>query len=271
MNQEFILKKLVDWSLFNRGFAVPVEMQEILSLHLSGGFLKHGEKRNIKIIFNDETYEVTLTSVNFDRQKYPVHKDMWQIIYSPNETFATCLKNIFKNSFNEIVTLREQNLKANVKESIVLYTTDLKDTFYIEPILADEIINPATIETEQNLENLFELPMLTDSEATIIEKYKLTKVRKLNRSIGNYLKKLYNFQCQICGKNVSEMYGVQIVECHHINYFVQSLNNDLDNLLIVCPNHHRIIHSANPTFDREKKIYTYPNGYSEGLKLNLHL
>ena len=46
---------------------------------------------------------------------------------------------------------------------------------------------------------------------------------------------------------------------------------DIDNLLIVCPNHHRIIHAANPTFDRQQKIYIYPNGYAEGLKLNLHL
>ena len=271
MTQDYILKKNVDWSLFNRGFAIPVKMQNILALHLSAGFLNHGEKRNVKIILNDKTFEVTLTSVNFDRRKYPEHKDIWQIIYSPNGNFASCLKNIFESTFNEIVALREKNLKGNFEESVVLYTTDLKDTFYIETIFADEIKPPAAVESEQNLENLFEMSTLTDSEAAIIEKYKLTKIRKLNRSIGNYLKKLYNFHCQICGESVGEIYGVKIVECHHINYFVQSLNNDIDNLLIVCPNHHRIIHAANPTFDRQQKIYIYPNGYAEGLKLNLHL
>ena len=112
---------------------------------------------------------------------------------------------------------------------------------------------------------------MTDSETAIIEKYRLTKVRKLNRSIGNYLKKLYDFRCQICGQNIGEMYSVKVVECHHINYFVQSLNNDIDNLLIVCPNHHRIIHNANPIFNKEKKVYIYPNGYEERLKLNFHL
>ena len=200
MTQDYILKKSVDWSLFQRGFSIPVEMQNILALHLSAGFLRHGEKRNIKIILNGETFDAILTSVNFNRQKYPDHKDMWQIVYSPNGNFANCLKNIFESSFNEIVVLREKNLKGNFEESVVLYTTDLKDTFYLETIFADEIKPPAAEENEQNLENLFELPTLTDSEAAIIEKYKLTKVRKLNRSIGNYLKKLYNFHCQICGE-----------------------------------------------------------------------
>ena len=73
MTQDFILKKSVDWSLFQRGFSIPVEMQNILALHLSAGFLRHGEKRNIKIILNGETFDATLTSVNFNRQKYPDH------------------------------------------------------------------------------------------------------------------------------------------------------------------------------------------------------
>ena len=35
-------------------------------------------------------------------------------------------------------------------------------------------------------------------------------------------------------------YGSHIVEAHHIDYFVSSLNNDASNQLIVCPNHHSI-------------------------------
>lgn len=157
---------------------------------------------------------------------------------------------------------------ADEKEYFVLYATDLKNIFYLEPIFNREILN---LSDEATLENLFELPTLTDSENAILEKYLLMKIRKLNRGIGNYLKKIYDFRCQICGKNFGEIYGAKVAECHHINYFVRSLNNDANNLLIVCPNHHRIIHSTNPIFANEKKIYRYPNGYEEPLKLNLHL
>lgn len=265
MSENFLLRKNVDRSLLNRGFAIPAEMQAVFSLHLSGGELVHGEKRTIKIILNGKSFDATLTSVNFDRKKYSGHRDIWQIVYPVNSDIATAIRKIFSSSAKNF----RDNLPPVEQEYFVLYATDAKDVFLFEPIFNREIITAER--DELSLENLFELPTLTDNDATLIEKYRLTKVRKLNRSIGNYLKKLYDFRCQICGQNVGAIYGATVVECHHINYFVDSLNNDATNLLIVCPNHHRIIHASNPTFDHEKKFYRYPNGYEEGLLLNLHL
>lgn len=60
-------------------------------------------------------------------------------------------------------------------------------------------------------------------------------------------------------------------ECHHIDYFVASFNNDARNQLIVCPNHHSIIHDANPVFDRRRLLYIYKNGLEQRLLLNQHL
>ena len=265
MGENFLMKKNIDQSLFNRGFAIPAEMQAVFSLYLSDGELKHGEKRTIKIILNDKTFDATLTSVNFDRKKYPEHSEIWQIVYSKNSAIADTIRKIFSYTLKNF----QDNSPPVEQEYFVLYATDAKDIFYFEPIFNREIVTPEY--DELSLENLFELPNLTDNETALIEKYRLTKVRKLNRGIGNYLKKLYNFRCQICGQNIGANYGVNVVECHHIDYFVDSLNNDAENLLIVCPNHHRIIHAANPIFDHDKKFYRYPNGYEEFLRLNLHL
>ena len=77
------------------------------------------------------------------------------------------------------------------------------------------------------------------------------------------MKLLYNYHCQICGGNISAKYGVNIVESHHIYHFVESLNNNAENQLIICPNHHRIIHKAKPAFDRRKLIFVYHNGLEE--------
>ena len=85
------------------------------------------------------------------------------------------------------------------------------------------------------------------------------------------LKQLYGYRCQICGAFIGEKYGSSLIHAHHIEYFTKSMNNDASNVLIVCPNHHGIIHDRNPVFDFQKKIYRYPNGYQEGLKLNLHI
>ena len=51
----------------------------------------------------------------------------------------------------------------------------------------------------------------------------------------------------------------------------RQVNNNANNIMILCPNHHGIIHDQNPRFDRKCKMYHYPNGYKEGLRLNLHL
>lgn len=85
------------------------------------------------------------------------------------------------------------------------------------------------------------------------------------------MKLLYDYQCQICGRFIGEQYGAHVVEAHHIDYFVKSLNNDSNNQLIVCPNHHSIIHAVNPIFDRKNLAYLYPNGIQEGLLVNRHL
>ena len=91
------------------------------------------------------------------------------------------------------------------------------------------------------------------------------------QKIGEYLKELYGYRCQICGRLIGEEYGSHIAEAHHIDYFVKSLNNDASNQLIVCPNHHSIIHDVNPVFDRKRKLYVYKNGVTEGLVINKHL
>ena len=64
---------------------------------------------------------------------------------------------------------------------------------------------------------------------------------------------------------------MHVVEAHHIDYFITSLNNDADNQMIVCPNHHSIIHDVNPRYDRKHKLFIYDNGAEQRLVLNYHL
>ena len=144
----------------------------------------------------------------------------------------------------------------------MFHATDVKDAFQItEDFSVDEV----------TLEKFLELSTLTDPQAALVERFGLTRLRKLNRELIDRLKRNYDYRCQICGRNVGEFYGVDLAECHHIEPFSRSLNNDATNLIILCPNHHRIIHAAAPTFDRVRKLYLYPNGREERLQLNEHL
>jgi predicted restriction endonuclease len=112
---------------------------------------------------------------------------------------------------------------------------------------------------------------LTDFGARIETREQVVRIRRLDRSIGESLKRLYKYRCQICAENFGKMRGVDTAESHHIKAFVKSLNNDSENLLIVCPNHHTVIHKAQPVFDRKRLIFAYPNGFEEGLQLDKHL
>lgn len=263
MSGHFLLKKDIKdirTSFFKHGFAIPVGKQEILSRHLKGGGLAHGEKRMITFRLDGKTFDVILRSVRFNKKNYPNRSEMWQINWSVNDAISKKVTEIFFKSYTD---------DAEDGEYFVLYSTDKQDVFHFEPIFNRDILIPKI--SELALENLLELPILTGDAATLIARCNLMKIREMTLSLGEDLKRKYHYRCQICGQSIGEFYGVDLVDCHHITPFSQSLNNDQSNLLIVCPNHHRIIHAANPTFDRERKLYLYPNGREEILQLNEHL
>ncbi len=154
-----------------------------------------------------------------------------------------------------------------------MYTTEDDDSYILETIVSEEveILKEAVhekpeqiVEAEINYDG-------KDEGAGIQVNQRLVKIRKLNRLIGENLKLLYGYRCQICGQLIGEEFGSHIVEAHHIDYFVNSLNNDASNQMIVCPNHHSIIHDANPVFDRRRRLYMYSNGVEQRLIINKHL
>ena len=124
----------------------------------------------------------------------------------------------------------------------------------------------------QMTEEEFEMAVVrTDPHAAIKVKQKLVKIRQLDTSIGDSLKRVYGYRCQMTGEFVGEQYGVGVVEAHHIRPFTQSLDNDTSNIMILSPNYHRIVHKAKPHFNRKSISFEYPNGLIEKVKLNLHL
>ncbi|MCR4884366.1 MAG: hypothetical protein K6A68_12390 [Clostridiales bacterium] len=153
---------------------------------------------------------------------------------------------------------------------MMIYASPDKTGLLLEPVTLSEI--------QTEIKQVAALPELTleemlsfDESAGIEEKLQVRKLRKMNQAIGDSLKKLYGYRCQICGAYIGEKYGSSLIHAHHIDYFSRSMNNDASNIMIVCPNHHGIIHDRNPEFNMRDKTYTYPNGYVEGLVINKHL
>lgn len=96
-------------------------------------------------------------------------------------------------------------------------------------------------------------------------------MRHLDRSIGDSLKLLYDYRCQMTGERIGDNYDALVVEAHHIIPFTESMDNDTSNIIILSPSYHRIIHKVKPRWDRKDLSFRFPNGLTEKVKLNKHL
>jgi len=276
-HEMYFYKKDVDWSALNLGINIPVNMQDTFyqDTNLS---LKKGDNKKILLVIDGITYQATITNINFNESKYPGHKELLQIRYTQNSAIAKRLQEIFHFSFTYLSNQKSLldnkrkpvSVPINDREYIAIYTTDSPDVLIFDCITNDEISETLRLVKDKNEMQVEGLLAMKD-DASVFTRERTIKIRKLDKSISDRLKQIYKYQCQICGLAIGKKYGATIIHSHHIDYFSTSLNNNADNILIVCPNHHSIIHSVNPVFDRTANQYIYPNGLIEGLNLNYHL
>lgn len=95
--------------------------------------------------------------------------------------------------------------------------------------------------------------------------------RIFRASIIQNLKTLYSGKCQICGKNPFAPLDINICEAHHIDAFSKSKNNDANNIMIVCPNHHKMIHLLNLQFDPDRMAFVKNDSVVLSVLFDLHL
>jgi len=279
-SENYVYKKEVDWSILTEGLTLPVDNQVVFG-QIMGRFLQRGESKDITLYLAGKPYKAKISNVNYN-PKFRRIKDTLQIRYNRNGDLAKALQGFFIGSYNFIKNVRDARtaddrtkirLPEEYKEFLVIYTTEYDDSYVLETILADEMVSfKQTIagKQERMIETGFDYEF-EDSTAGVTEAERTVKIRKLNIKIGDNLKLLYGFHCQICGRLIGEECGSHIAEAHHIEYFINSLNNDASNQMIVCPNHHSMIHDADPVFDRNQLQYIYQNGFEQRVILNKHL
>jgi HNH endonuclease len=92
-----------------------------------------------------------------------------------------------------------------------------------------------------------------------------------NPFLGDSLKSFYRYKCQVCLHDFKPKYGRPFAQTHHIQYLHNDGPDISGNIVVLCPNHHRIIHETNAQFQREALTYQYPNGLREKLLNAEHL
>lgn len=92
-----------------------------------------------------------------------------------------------------------------------------------------------------------------------------------NPWLADSLKSYYDHRCQVCGNDFQPTYGVSFSESHHIQYLSDGGPDISGNIVVLCPNHHRVIHATSAYFNRDEVTYEYPNGLRERLLLPTHI
>jgi 5-methylcytosine-specific restriction endonuclease McrA len=92
-----------------------------------------------------------------------------------------------------------------------------------------------------------------------------------NPWLAESLRVYYGYRCQICSKSFFPDYGVDLAETHHIHYLSLGGPDVSSNIVVTCPNHHRVIHATDAHFNDRTLTYEYPNGLREALVLPDHL
>lgn len=280
IDSSFLYKKLVDKSTLFQGFRIPVKYQPLF-LQLCEGMLVHGESMMVKILIDGELFDAEWKNQAFDQNKYAGHADVMQFRYSEKSPIANKLRQIFQTTLNYVQGAlndpdrpKKQTIRIpeELQEYIIISATSQPDVFAF-----DCVTNAEQIEIQKEIkgvsEESFEEWNGSKQDKTSGYNYStsLRKVRKLDYSIGESLKRLYDYCCQVTGEKVGDQYAVEVVEAHHINPFTISMNNDTDNIIILSPSFHRIVHKAKPTFNYDNLSFEFPNGVIEKVKLNKHL
>ncbi|MEM0475398.1 MAG: HNH endonuclease [Candidatus Norongarragalinales archaeon] len=73
------------------------------------------------------------------------------------------------------------------------------------------------------------------------ESESIVKRRKRDYAIITKMKEYYEYKCQICGTTIPKKSGGFYIEAAHITPKREEGTEDPENLLILCPNHHKLL------------------------------
>ena len=146
------------------------------------------------------------------------------------------------------------------------------DCFESQTQFIDNNLNDEINENEQQLyverfkkegktkEQLLDILSERKKQKNKTENYQGSRNKRDNESIA-IIKYLRNFECQICGKSILKADGTYYVEAAHIDPKRDKGKETLENILLLCPNHHK-------EFDLGKREILYRDDKSVSLKIN---
>ena len=89
-------------------------------------------------------------------------------------------------------------------------------------------------------------------------RYLFKDVPKRNPQFVKELREIYGGMCQLCGWNPKSLYQRDLCEAHHVHWLSRGGDDELHNMVLICPNHHRAIHRTDAPFDWADASFVFP-------------
>lgn len=100
--------------------------------------------------------------------------------------------------------------------------------------------------------------------------YESVDIRRARRNV-EHLQQLYAGRCQLCRYDPRDRYGHFLCHGHHIQWLSRGDEDAIENMVLICPNHHSAVHRDDAAFDYATLAFSFSNGLVERVELNEHL
>lgn len=88
-------------------------------------------------------------------------------------------------------------------------------------------------------------------------RYLMSQAVRRSRSLVEALRDRYSGRCQLCGWAPRAIYRSDLCEGHHVRWLGRGGDDSLQNLVLLCPNHHRAVHRLDAPFDWAEKGFVF--------------
>ena len=120
------------------------------------------------------------------------------------------------------------------------------NTYQLEQILPKIIVYKEDgYYDKTNIDYFLEKDLLEDLQILDNERKEITKdVIIRYQKLVEHIKQTRGRKCQICQYSFIMDNGNEYCEAHHIQYLSENGSQNSDNVVLLCPNHHRMFHYA---------------------------
>lgn len=123
---------------------------------------------------------------------------------------------------------------------------EIINTYQLEQVLPRVIAyKEGNYFNSTEIDHILEKDLLEDLQMPENERKEITRKAIIRyQKIVDYIKQTRGRKCQICQYSFVMDNGNEYCEAHHIQYLSEDGSQNSDNVVLLCPNHHRMFHYA---------------------------